>query len=101
MRWYEGVLYALEQTGVDETLKPVCESVEAGTARFRKLPWKAHEVQIAGNTHDEIRRTWYTAAPRERFAGVESIELDNATWYVEGIADFGGGCAVTVRRAKP
>lgn len=100
MRWVVGTLYEMQQTGVDETRKPVCELVNVGIAHFRVLPWKPTHYEIDGNALDRITRTWFTKKQTEELIDVKSISINGQMWTIDHIAHFSDGAAVTGYRAK-
>lgn len=100
MRWKVGTLYQMQQTGVDETRKPVCEPVSMGIAHFRVLPWRPVHHDVAGNEFDKVTRTWFTKIPSDELAGAVKVSLDGYMWEIDHVADFGDGSAVTAWRAK-
>lgn len=100
MIWHQGVVYALEQTGLDETRKPVCEPVELTTARFRLLPVRPVHDRTSGNWHDRIEKTVFTKKPPDKLRGASRVSLCGCMWTVEHISAYRDGSAVTMWRAK-
>ena len=101
MRWYKATLFKLVDTGeVDETNKPVKREAEAGTAFFRKPPFKVSRDATEGNEHDYVSRTFLTRKNGACFSGVRSFEVLGVKYRLTGLSDLGAETMVTGRCSK-
>ena len=100
MRWTVGTLYEMQQTGVDETHKPICEPVNAGIAHFRVLPWRPSRYEVDGNSLDRVTRTFFTKKTPDELGGIVRVSIGGYTWTVEHVSHFADGAAVVCFRSK-
>lgn len=101
MRWYKATLYAPRDTGeVDELKHPITEEKAAGTAFFRKPPFKVMSDLTEGNQHDYVQRTFLTRKNALYFAGITSFEVLGKRYAVVSLSAAGTETMVTGRASK-
>lgn len=100
MRWYRAELFALQQTGVDATNKPVCKPRSLGNALFRAAPIHFDRSDSGGNGERGVRRVFLTKSPYSALKGAVLVDVGGDRYDIENVSDMFHERAVTVRRGK-